>query len=392
MQRPNYALLSCVILLAVLVGVVGGGVMGGFAGYFAAQSAAPTVSPITASPVLATNPGATTQAAPSLNPTAPPVAPSVTNLTLKEDTAVIDAVRKVKPAVVTVINQLQSRRSTTISPTASGSGVVIDPKGYIVTNNHVVDGQKTLTVIFSDGSKADATIIGTDTIADIAVIKVEGKVPAVAPFGDSSALEPGQWAIAIGSPLGDFRGTVTVGVVSALNRQVGQMQGLIQTDAAINNGNSGGPLINTLGQVVGINTLVVRSTGSGNVAEGLGFAVPSNMVRQIVEQLMTKGKVDRAYIGIRYSEVDPLSTAALNIKVTYGVVVGTVEPNSPAQKAGLQENDVITAMDSVRIDQDHPLSIMLFSRRAGETVTLTVLRDGTEIQVKLTLGSRPPSS
>lgn len=392
MQRPNYALLSCVILLAVLVGVVGGGVMGGFAGYFAAQSAAPTVSPITASPVLATNPGATTQAAPSLNPTAPPVAPSVTNLTLKEDTAVIDAVRKVKPAVVTVINQLQSRRSTTISPTASGSGVVIDPKGYIVTNNHVVDGQKTLTVIFSDGSKADATIIGTDTIADIAVIKVEGKVPAIAPWGDSSALEPGQWAIAIGSPLGDFRGTVTVGVVSALNRQVGQMQGLIQTDAAINNGNSGGPLINTLGQVVGINTLVVRSTGSGNVAEGLGFAVPSNMVRQIVEQLMTKGKVDRAYIGIRYSEVDPLSTAALNIKVTYGVVVGTVEPNSPAQKAGLQENDVITAMDSVRIDQDHPLSIMLFSRRAGETVTLTVLRDGTEIQVKLTLGSRPPSS
>ncbi|CAG1772424.1 partial putative serine protease PepD, partial [uncultured bacterium] len=349
-------------------------------------------SPITASPVLATNPGVTTQVVPSLNPTAPPVAPSVTNLTLKEDTAVIDAVRKVKPAVVTVINQLQSRRSTTISPTASGSGVVIDPKGYIVTNNHVVDGQKTLTVIFSDGSKADATIIGTDTIADIAVIKVEGKVPAVAPFGDSSALEPGQWAIAIGSPLGDFRGTVTVGVVSAMNRQVGQMQGLIQTDAAINNGNSGGPLINTLGQVVGINTLVVRSTGSGNVAEGLGFAVPSNMVRQIVEQLMTKGKVDRAYIGIRYSDVDPLSTAALNINVTYGVVVGTVEANSPAQKAGLQENDVITAMDSVRIDQDHPLSIMLFSRRAGETVTLTVLRDGKEIQVKLTLGSRPAAS
>jgi 2-alkenal reductase len=390
MSRSNSFLISCAILLAVLVGIVGGGIVGGVAGYFTARSAAPAPVAIPASPILSTNPGAP---APITNsaPANPPTAPSVTNLTLKEDSAVIEAVRKVKPAVVTVINQLQTRR-TTGNPTASGSGVVIDSRGYIVTNNHVVEGQKNLLVVFSDGTRADATIVGTDTIADIAVLKVEGKVPAVASFGDSSALEPGQWAIAIGSPLGDFRGTVTVGVVSALNRQVSRMQGLIQTDAAINNGNSGGPLINTLGQVIGINTLVVRSTGEGNVAEGLGFAVPSNMVREIVAQLLTKGKVERAYIGIRYSEVDPTIASTLNLNVTNGVVIGSVEANSPAEKAGLKENDVILAMDATRIDADHPLAVLLFTRKAGETVTLTILRDGKEMQVKLTLTVRPPGS
>ncbi|MBI5651923.1 MAG: trypsin-like peptidase domain-containing protein [Chloroflexi bacterium] len=390
MSRSNSFLISCAILLAVLVGIVGGGIVGGFAGYFAAQSAAPAPVAIPASPILSTNPGAP---APIINtaPTNPPAPPAVTNLTLKEDSAVIEAVRKVKPAVVTVINQLQTRR-TTGNPTASGSGVVVDPRGYIVTNNHVIEGQKSLIVVFSDGTKADATIIGTDSIADIAVLKIEGKVPAVAQFGDSSALEPGQWAIAIGSPLGDFRGTVTVGVVSALNRQVARMQGLIQTDAAINNGNSGGPLINSLGQVIGINTLVVRSTGEGNVAEGLGFAVPSNMVREIVAQLLTKGKVERAYIGIRYSEVDPTIASTLNLNVTNGVVIGSVEANSPAEKSGLKENDVILAMDATRIDADHPLAVLLFTRKAGETVTLTILRDGKEMQVKLTLTVRPPGS
>ncbi|MBI5305342.1 MAG: trypsin-like peptidase domain-containing protein [Chloroflexi bacterium] len=383
MQKPNYVLITVALIFAVIVGVLGGGVMGGIAGYMAASSAVPAALPVNASPVVS-----------NANPVpVNPVAPSVTTLTLKEDSAVIDAVRKVKPAVVTVINQLQTtRRTTTITPTASGSGVVIDQRGYIVTNNHVVDGQKSLSVIFSDGTKADATIIGTDSIADIAVIKVDTKLPAVAQFGDSSALEPGQFAIAIGSPLGDFRGTVTVGVVSALNRSVGRMQGLVQTDAAINNGNSGGPLVNTLGQVIGINTLVVRSTNEGNVAEGLGFAVPSNMVREIVSQLIAKGKVERAYIGIRYQDVDPQIAGAMNLPATHGVLVSTVEAGSPAAKAGLQENDVILAFDSKKIDADNPLSVMLFTRRVGETVTLTILRDGKELQLKLTLTLRPASS
>jgi 2-alkenal reductase len=379
MQRPNYGLLSCVILLAVLVGVVGGGVAGGLTGYYTALKSAPTAVAVQPMPVVSAS---------TSSPAAIP--PVVTNLTLKEESAVIDSVRKVKPAVVTVVSTLQSRsRFSTISPTASGSGVIIDDKGYIITNNHVIEGGKSTQVIYADGTKADVTLVGTDAVADIAVLKVEGKVPAVAAIGDSNALEPGQVAIAIGSPLGDFRGTVTVGVISAVNRRVGQMQGLVQTDAAINNGNSGGPLINTSGQVIGINTLVVRSTNEGNVAEGLGFAVPSNQVRQIVDQLITKGKVERAYLGVSYQDVDPQISSALNLNTTYGVVVMEVVANSPAAKAGLLVNDVILDINGQKIDQDHSLSSLLFMFKAGDTVTVNILRDGKQQKIQATLTVRP---
>ena len=380
MQKPNYALLSCIILLAVLLGVVGGGVAGGVMGYYAAQNAVPAARTVAVTNIAS-------------NPTSQLVAPVTTNITLKEDSAVIDAVRKVKPAVVTVVNQMSPRRGLfggSVSQTASGSGVIIDAKGYIVTNNHVVDGAQSLLVILSDGTKLNAKLIGTDSIADLAVVKVDGNMPAPAPLGDSGALQPGQTAIAIGSPLGDFRGTVTMGVISALNRQIGSMQGLIQTDAAINNGNSGGPLINSLGQVVGINTLVVRSTNDGNVAEGLGFAIPSNLVREITSQLIAKGKVERAYLGISYSPVDPLSTSGLNLNATYGVVVGRVDPGTPAAKAGVQEGDVVLALDSQKLDQD-ALTALLLQRKAGDVVTLTILRADKQIELKVTLGARPQS-
>jgi 2-alkenal reductase len=379
MQKTNYALLSCIILLAVLLGVVGGGVMGGVAGYYAAQS----VRPATAAPALVV----------SNAPTISPVA-QTTSLTLKEDSAVIDAVKKVKPAVVTVVNRMQpqTRRSFfgggTVTPTASGSGVIIDNKGYIVTNNHVIDQANSLQVIFADGTKADAKLVGTDPLADIAVIQVDGTMPGTVPFGDSSALQPGQIAIAIGSPMGDFRGTVTMGVISALNRSVGTQQGLIQTDAAINNGNSGGPLINTLGQVIGINTLVVRSTNDGNVAEGLGFSIPSNQVQVIVSQLISKGRVDRSYLGISYQPVDPLSASGLNSDVTYGVVVTQVSPGTPAANAGIQEGDVVLAFDGQKLDQD-ALTALLLTHKAGEVITLTIVRDGKQSNVQVTLSARP---
>jgi 2-alkenal reductase len=323
-----------------------------------------------------------------------PVATQSTSLSLKEDSAVIDAVQKVKPAVVTVINQMtpvSGRFGRSVAQTASGSGVIIDSQGYIVTNNHVIDGEQSLQVIFADGSKADATVVGADTVLDVAVIKVAGKMPAVAQFGDSNGLEPGQVAIAIGSPLGDYRGTVTVGVVSGLNRTVDQMQGLIQTDAAINNGNSGGPLVNSLGQVIGINTLVVRSTNSGNVAEGLGFAIPANLVHDIVTQLISKGTVEHPYIGISFQALDPQVASALNLTATDGAVVMQVEAGSPADKAGLQQNDVITAINGQPVDQDHQLVSVLFTHAPGETVTLTVLRNGQQSQVKLTLATHPTS-
>ncbi len=358
--------------------------MGGIAGYLVTQSALPASTPV----------ATVAQDAPSNLQAAPAVPAGATNLTLQEDSAVIDAVSKVKPAVVTVINQMQTQRTTrgrSVAPLASGSGVIIDAKGDIITNNHVIDSAKTLQVIYADGSKADATLVGADPIADIAVLKVSGKVPGVAPFGDSNNLEPGQVAIAIGSPLGDFRGTVTVGVVSALNRTVGDASGLIQTDAAINNGNSGGPLINSLGQVIGINTLVVRSTNDGNVAEGLGFAIPSNMVRDIATQLIAHGQVEHPYIGVSYQEVDPQIASAMNLNVTDGLVVTQVIPSSPASQAGLQEGDVILAVDAQKIDQDHGLTTIMLNHKAGDKVTLTILRNGQQLQVKLTLGIHPTS-
>ncbi len=385
MQKPSNTLLSCVIVLAILVGIVGGGLMGGFAGYYTARSAAPAQ-------VVSAGAAPSVQAASPVSAN-PPItgSPSVTNITLKEESAIIDAVRKAKPAVVTVISQLQTRRSVLGSntPSASGSGVIIDDKGYVITNNHVIEGSRNLTIIFADGTKVDATLVGADSATDLAVLKVNGKIPAVAQLGDSSTLEPGQVAIAIGSPLGDFRGTVTVGVVSALNRRVGSQQGLIQTDAAINNGNSGGPLINSLGQVIGINTLVVRSTGEGNVAEGLGFAIPANLVRDVVAQLISKGRIERPYIGITYQEVDPQIAAAMNLGTNQGALVTQVEVGGPASKVGLQEGDVILSLDSQKIDTDHSLQSVLFTHKVGDVVTLTVLRDGKQIQIKLTLGLRP---
>lgn len=379
MQKPNYALLVFIVLLATVVGAVGGGVMGGLTGYYTAQATIP--QQVQSAPASSTNPN-------SSQPLLQAAPPATTNLTLKEDSAVIDAVRKAEPAVVTVINQMRARSGFFgggSAPTASGSGVIVDKRGYIVTNNHVVEGEQVLEVIFADGSQANASLVGADSVADIAVLKVDGPVPAVAEMGDSNALEPGQLAIAIGSPLGDFRGTVTVGIISGLNRSVGRQQGLIQTDAAINNGNSGGPLLNSLGQVIGLNTLVVRSTSEGNVAEGLGFAIPSNVVRAASSQLIANGKIDRPYIGVNYQDLDPQVAGTLNIDPSNGVMVTKIDPNSPATRAGIREGDVILSMDSQTIDADHPFQSVLFSHNVGDTVTLTIFRNGKQIQIKVNL-------
>lgn len=384
MEKPNYALLAFIVLFATLMGVMGGGVMGGIAGYYAAQSAIPAQLVSAPAIISDSNSPPVVQAAP----------PATTNLVLKEDSAVIDAVRKAKPAVVTVVNQMQSHRGFfggSGGPTASGSGVIVDAKGYIVTNNHVIEGEQSLQVIFSDGTKADAIIIGSDPVVDVAVIKVDSPVPGVAEFGDSTKVEPGQIAIAIGSPLGDFRGTVTLGIVSALNRRVGKQTGLIQTDAAINNGNSGGPLINSMGQVIGINTLVVRSTSEGNVAEGLGFAIPANVVRDILTQIVANGKVSRPYMGVSYQELDGQSASSLNLHQDQGVIVTNIDPTSPAATAGVHESDVILSIDTEKIDAEHSVSSILLNRKVGDTVTLTILRGTKQIQLKLVLARHPQS-
>jgi serine protease Do len=315
-------------------------------------------------------------------------------------TAVTDAVARVGPAVVTVVNHLQPQQTifgTTSEATASGSGVIISADGYIVTNNHVVDGSQTLEVTLADGTTLSARLIGVDPFADLAVLKVEGTMPAVAEWGDSDALKAGETVIAIGSPLGDFANTVTVGVISATGRSIEaaagyQMEGLLQTDAAINSGNSGGPLVNLAGQVVGINTLVVRGDGfSAAVAEGLGFAISSNTARAVTEQLIATGYVSHPYLGIQWQPITAQQASSKQLEAGAGVVVTQVSPGGPADQAGLLRGDIVTAVDGRAVSSDNPFINLLFQHHAGETITLTVLRGTQQMEISLVLGERPRS-
>ncbi|MBI4786522.1 MAG: trypsin-like peptidase domain-containing protein [Chloroflexi bacterium] len=201
----------------------------------------------------------------------------------------VNAVRRVEPAVVTIINQQQARVDDMEVSTSlvHGSGIIFDARGYILTNNHVVTLAERIHVIFANRRKVQAMVIGGDSLSDVAVIQVDGPVPAVASFANSSALELGQMVIAIGNPYQDYGGSVTLGVVSGLNRRVGGIQGLIQTDAAINPGSSGGPLVTIRGEVVGINNFVLRSTGEGRTLEGMGFAIPSNQALEAAHKLLS---------------------------------------------------------------------------------------------------------
>ena len=312
------------------------------------------------------------------------------------------AVKEAGPAVVTIVNT-QSAQGTRFrgALTGSGSGVIIDSRGYIVTNNHVVENQQSLEVIFSNGTKAPAQLVGTDPLTDLAVLKVDVPVPDVAEFSDSNALEPGQPVVAIGSPLGDFRNTVTVGVISALHRTLSEagsvaLQDLVQTDAAINHGNSGGPLVDLNGRVVAINVAVVRSSGpGGDIAEGLGFAIPSNTAKKIANQLIEKGAVSRPYMGIAYETITPQTEAIYNLELSRdnGLLVTNVESGSPADKAGLVANSIITKFDGVEITSDTSLPNLLLDHAVGDSVKLLVVRPGStsEEEVTIVLGPRPTS-
>jgi 2-alkenal reductase len=255
-------------------------------------------------PQLAVAPAATNaQVETTAANSAPAVAPTATATAQASGQAPIvaydatSAVQKAGPAVVTIVNTqsvMTGRGRFPVQATGIGSGIIVNNRGYIITNYHVIEGQQSLEVIFSDGTKAPARLVGGDSAADIAVVKVDVAVPAVAEFGNSDALEAGQPVVAIGSALGDFRNTVTAGVVSALHRNLDEttqstLGDLIQTDAAINEGNSGGPLIDMSGKVIGINVAVVRSTGyQGSTAEGLGFAIPANTAQQIAGGLIAQ--------------------------------------------------------------------------------------------------------
>lgn len=321
-------------------------------------------------------------------------------------TGVIDArtaVRAAGPAVVTVVNQLANTNNGGFGgnqvATAMGSGVIIDAAGYIITNDHVIEGQQSLQIIFSDGTKTTGTLVGADPFSDLAVIKVTAKVPAVAQFGDSDQLEPGQPVVAIGSALGDFANTVTAGVVSALHRDLDSnstspsMKDLIQTDAAINHGNSGGPLLDLTGKVIGINVAVVRGNSAmgTDVAEGLGFAIPSNTARQISTEIISKGGVERPYLGISYQPITRQIAAYYNLSRDSGLLVTDVSAGSPAEKAGLKPGTIITNFNGTEITGNTSLLELLLAYKVGDTVNLTIVQPDstTEQTVSLTLAQRP---
>ncbi len=308
---------------------------------------------------------------------------------------VINAVSKAGPAVVTINSTMPGQYTpfgSSSDTQASGSGVIISDKGYVITNNHVISGASQITVILADGTSIPAKVIGADQYTDLAVLKISTKVPAVATLGNSDTLKPGETAIAIGSPLGDFKNTVTAGVISATGRSLDtgegyQLEGMIQTDAAINHGNSGGPLVDISGAVIGINTLIVRSSGSsGGVAEGLGFAIPSNTVQAISAQIISKGYVSRPYLGISMQSIDPDIAAAYNLPVQWGVYITQVSSGSPAEKAGLKRGDIITQVGSIKLDSTHPYMNALFNYAPNQTIDLTVYRGSSSFQVKVTLG------
>jgi serine protease Do len=273
-----------------------------------------------------------------------------------------------------------------------GSGVVISPDGYIVTNNHVVDGAVDIRVTTSDRRVLKAKLIGTDPLTDLAVLKVNATDMASAPWGDSKEVRPGQTVLAFGNPYG-FRFTVTRGIVSAINRANPDPSNrskpgeFIQTDAAINPGNSGGPLVDARGEVVGINTFLVSPSGTFS---GMGFAIPSQIVRPTVETLIRYGKVSHGHIGIGIADVTP-ENAKFFDNSTSGGVVTQVEPDSPGAKAGLQIGDVITEIDGQKVSDAGELQVLVGQKQPGSKIMLQVLRDGKSMTVPVTLeelGSR----
>ncbi len=302
----------------------------------------------------------------------------------------VAVVQQVGDSVVTVVNQQQFQGFDTVQPVGSGTGFIIDDQGHIVTNWHVVQGGDDFLVILSNGERRPATLVGSDSLSDLAVVQIQGDLPAVASFGDSDALEVGETVLAIGSPLGTFTNTVTEGIVSALGRDLPQSNynNLIQHDAAINPGNSGGPLFDLHGEVIGVNTLGLSEQG-GQSIQGLFFALPGNQVQSIVSKLIANGHVVYPFFGISYQTINWQNAAQANLPVDNGVYVTAVSPGGPAEAAGLQQGDIVVAIDGVKIDAQDAFSEILFTHEPGDTVQVDVLRGGETLTVSLTLAERP---
>lgn len=329
---------------------------------------------------------------------------SNTNLISLEDysNTGIYAANKVLPSIVGItveytVNSPYYGYSMKSSASASGSGVIISEDGYILTNNHIVNTSSTssyyqvsqankVTVkLYNDDTIYDATIVGTDETTDLAVIKIEKTGLPAAELGNSDSIKVGEFSMAIGNPLG-MESTVTAGIISAVNRTItseNRNYTVIQTDAAINSGNSGGALVNSKGQVIGINTLKLSGTG----IEGIGFAIPINSTVDIYKQLISDGKVKRPYIGISGRDIN--EQTAKQYKLVEGVYIVSVEPYSSAEKAGLKSYDVITEVDGNKITSMDELNEIKNSHKIGDIINLKVYRDNNYVDVQVTLGEQP---
>jgi serine protease Do len=270
-----------------------------------------------------------------------------------------------------------------------GSGVIVSPNGYILTNNHVVDHASTVTVIMPDKHEYKARVVGTDAKTDIAVVKIDATNLDPITIGDSDKVQVGDYVLAVGNPFGVGK-TVTMGIVSAKGRAnlgIEDYEDFIQTDASINPGNSGGALVNERGDLIGINTAILANGSEGN--QGIGFAVPVSVARNVMDQIIKNGKVTRAYLGVMAQEVTPAIAQAFHAPQVSGALVGDVTPDSPAQKAGIEKGDIILAINGKPVDSSAELRMNVSLMSPGTTVNVKVFRDGAEKTLPLTLAEMP---
>lgn len=306
------------------------------------------------------------------------VIPSVVN---------IDVTRRVRPQVPRGFE-----RFFEVPPSQEqqgvGSGFIIDPDGLIVTNYHVIQGRAELSVTLHDGKTYTGRVIGTDPLTDLALIRIDARGLKPLHFGNSDQIYPGDWVLALGSPLG-LQETVTAGIISSVNREVAlaERTNYLQTDAAINPGNSGGPLVNMQGQVVGVNTAIARG------AQGIGFAIPINTLTQVLPDLREKGRVERAWLGVAVAGINPQIAGEIQgARVGEGLVILEVVAGSPAERAGLRPEDVILSVDGQRLAEPRDLIQHLNTRKPGQAVRLRILRAGQVREVSLTLATMPDSA
>lgn len=319
-------------------------------------------------------------------------------VTVVQNDAVISAAAKVSPSVVSIIahssNSGQTIFGRSLDTTASGSGFIVTSDGLVATNRHVVDGADKITVVMQDGGSYDAKLVSTDPLNDFAMVRVDKKDLPVVDLGYSDELKVGEPVLAIGNALGSYTNSVTSGVISGTDRSIvaqsegsaSNLEGLLQVDAAINQGNSGGPLVNIQGQVIGINTAVDKS------GEGIGFAIPINDLRPAIESVISQGKIVRPMLGVRYVNITPEIAGLNKLSVTKGALLETrsasvpsVISGGPADKAGLKDGDIIESVNGQDITEQQSLTRLLQKFKPGDTVELKYLRDGKEASTKATL-------